>query len=408
MYDDDLDALAAEYVLGTLSAEERIQAEAMIGGDPGFVEIVRQWERRLGELNVMVEAVEPPTEIWDKIKADIGAVPPSGASDLAPLAPLPPQAPMPQAPMLQAPLPPIPASPKTETKPHTDFRFEDDFASLVGPVAGPPLGAPLGAPMPDAEASHEADSKPASERESHAEHELESESESEAESEAEPEAEEVESESETASRTPSDLLLPPSVLEQRQPGRGAEVIYLSRRVRRWRGLALGCGALAAALAALIVVSQVKPGLIPGGFHVPQLVAQSSTPSSPAAAPPPGGQLMAVLQQDPSAPAFLLTVDPSARTMTVRTVAAKAEASHSFQLWLIASRAAKPVSLGLIGGSQYTELALPADFDAAAIAAATYAVSFEPAGGSKTGAPTGPILFTGRLVDTAPPPSPSKT
>src|SRR5215469_3307700 len=72
MYDDDRDALAAEYVLGTLSADEREQAEALLAIDPAFAEIVRVWERRLGELNVMVEAVEPPAEVWDKIKEITG------------------------------------------------------------------------------------------------------------------------------------------------------------------------------------------------------------------------------------------------------------------------------------------------------------------------------------------------
>ncbi|MGB7020995.1 MAG: hypothetical protein WBD80_17580, partial [Xanthobacteraceae bacterium] len=71
MYDDDRDALAAEYVLGTLSADEREQAEALLVIDPGFAEIVRVWERRLGELNVMVEAVEPPPDVWDRIKTEI-------------------------------------------------------------------------------------------------------------------------------------------------------------------------------------------------------------------------------------------------------------------------------------------------------------------------------------------------
>ena len=68
MFEEDQDTLAAEYVLGTLSAEEREHAEALLSFDPGFDAAVRQWERRLGELNVMVEAVEPPTELWDKIK----------------------------------------------------------------------------------------------------------------------------------------------------------------------------------------------------------------------------------------------------------------------------------------------------------------------------------------------------
>ena len=37
---------------------------------------VRVWERRLGELNVMVEAVEPPPAVWEKISAEIGDVAP--------------------------------------------------------------------------------------------------------------------------------------------------------------------------------------------------------------------------------------------------------------------------------------------------------------------------------------------
>jgi hypothetical protein len=74
MHDEDQDTLAAEYVLGTLSAEEREQAEALRSFDSGFEAAVRQWERRLGELNVMVEAVEPPAETWEKIKTHISPV----------------------------------------------------------------------------------------------------------------------------------------------------------------------------------------------------------------------------------------------------------------------------------------------------------------------------------------------
>ena len=73
MFEEDQDTLAAEYVLGTLSAEEREHAEALLSFDPGFEAAVRQWERRLGELNVMVEAVEPRPEVWDKIKTSIAA-----------------------------------------------------------------------------------------------------------------------------------------------------------------------------------------------------------------------------------------------------------------------------------------------------------------------------------------------
>ena len=71
MYDDDHDALAAEYVLGTLSAAERDQVEALLARDARFAETVRLWEHRLGELNVMVEAVEPPPDLWERIKTGI-------------------------------------------------------------------------------------------------------------------------------------------------------------------------------------------------------------------------------------------------------------------------------------------------------------------------------------------------
>src|SRR5713226_4275713 len=68
---DEQELLAAEYVLGTLDAEERARARDLVAMDPAFAAIVRAWERRLGELNVLVAAVEPPPDIWQRIKAGI-------------------------------------------------------------------------------------------------------------------------------------------------------------------------------------------------------------------------------------------------------------------------------------------------------------------------------------------------
>ena len=109
MYDDDRDALAAEYVLGTLSADERDQAEALLVIDPGFAEIVRVWERRLGELNVMVEAVEPPPDVWDKIKTGIAGAE-HRAAKVEVVLPAIEQAATQTAPEALAELPPEPAS----------------------------------------------------------------------------------------------------------------------------------------------------------------------------------------------------------------------------------------------------------------------------------------------------------
>jgi anti-sigma-K factor RskA len=71
-YSEDHIALAAEYALGTLDAEERAQAEAMMSVDKDFAAMVEAWSTRLGALNQMVGSVEPSPEVWDKIKVAAG------------------------------------------------------------------------------------------------------------------------------------------------------------------------------------------------------------------------------------------------------------------------------------------------------------------------------------------------
>jgi anti-sigma-K factor RskA len=69
---DDIDALAAEYVLGTLSREERAEAAARLETDPAFAKAVADWERRLGPLSEVVDPVQPPAGLYSKIRAQIG------------------------------------------------------------------------------------------------------------------------------------------------------------------------------------------------------------------------------------------------------------------------------------------------------------------------------------------------
>jgi len=68
------DALAAEYVLGTLDLEERTQARTLLHADQAFAGSVELWERRFGELYLMVEPVEPEAKIWARIKAKMSEV----------------------------------------------------------------------------------------------------------------------------------------------------------------------------------------------------------------------------------------------------------------------------------------------------------------------------------------------
>jgi anti-sigma-K factor RskA len=71
-YSEDHIALAAEYALGTLDADERAQVETMMAVDTEFTAIVHAWEYRLGVLNQMVGSVEPRPIVWENIKAAIG------------------------------------------------------------------------------------------------------------------------------------------------------------------------------------------------------------------------------------------------------------------------------------------------------------------------------------------------
>lgn len=71
-YSEDHIALAAEYALGTLDADERTLVETMMAGDQDFTALVAAWEQKLGVLNQMVGSVEPRPEVWQKIRAAAG------------------------------------------------------------------------------------------------------------------------------------------------------------------------------------------------------------------------------------------------------------------------------------------------------------------------------------------------
>lgn len=364
MYDDDRDALAAEYVLGTLSADERDQAEALLLIDPGFAEIVRGWERRLGELNVMVEAVEPPPEIWDRIKTDIDGAERRIAAEAAEAADA--EGAENHAHETEPSALPTIEEPAPQTVPESTTEVTPDIA------AAPPVTAS------DLQASS-AESLDAT-------------------------APEDEDDGAAVAALASSLLPPESTAEAETPSapqlavpapaieRSADVIYLAGRVQRWRGFAVGMSAIAALLAVYVAISQFAPGLLPAGRG-----AQNAAVST--AAPP--ARLVAVLQQEPTAPAFLLTVDPQDRSMTVRRLTASADPGRSYELWLISNNNPKPVSLGLVGASEFTTRALPQGFNISELPAASYAISLEPAGGSPSGAPTGPILFKGKMVQAVP-------
>lgn len=268
--DDDNQGLAAEYVLGTLDETERAQAEALMMIDAGFASLVKEWERRLGELHAMVAPVSAPPELLAKIKARL-----QGAEPGAPLH-----------------LPPL---------------VEEKSAPAVIPVHRTGLAVDAGS-------------------------------------------------------------------------------------RGWRKVAALTSVLALALAAFVALQEFRPDLLPMKLQR-RVMAQA-------------GQLIAVLQGEKGAPGFVLTLNVDARRYTLRRAGAEKPNNQSYELWIGSDRFAQPRSLGVIGDDEFTTRANLRAFDPQVIKGATYTVSVEPPGGSPTGQPTGPVIYSGRLVETGPAPKPA--
>jgi anti-sigma-K factor RskA len=65
---DDIDALAAEFALGTLDADERTAVMMRRLGDFALDAAIEAWERRLAPLNEDTPPVAPPAGVWARIE----------------------------------------------------------------------------------------------------------------------------------------------------------------------------------------------------------------------------------------------------------------------------------------------------------------------------------------------------
>jgi anti-sigma-K factor RskA len=149
----------------------------------------------------------------------------------------------------------------------------------------------------------------------------------------------------------------------------APSLLLLRRSRdRWRTAAIIAGAVAAGFAAVGVDHLLK------------------TPREAA------GSYVAVVNRTGDQPALIIRVDLATRTVFVRPVATSVPQGRSLELWYIGNHLA-PKSMGLVGRTDRS-VSLP---EGAPIEKANFAVTVEPPGGSPSGAPTGPIVYSGQLL-----------
>lgn len=115
-----------------------------------------------------------------------------------------------------------------------------------------------------------------------------------------------------------------------------------------------------------------------------------------AAPREEGTLVAVLAAQDAKPALVAIADRTGRFLTIKAVAPiEVAADRTLQLWALPPQG-NPKSLGLVAKSGIARLALPSPADQALQNVPTLAISLEPLGGSPTGLPTGPVLYTGSL------------
>ena len=153
---------------------------------------------------------------------------------------------------------------------------------------------------------------------------------------------------------------------------------------------------------MLATGAYQPDLLPDAIRPkPRTqVVEVKSPSAPAAA---SAQYVAVLQKDGGSPAFILTVDGATKNFTVRKVGASPKPGKSYELWIVSDKLQRPRSLGVIGSNDYTTRPALSAYDPDMVNKATYAVTVEPEGGSPTGVATGPIVFTGKLIESVPPP-----
>jgi anti-sigma-K factor RskA len=138
----------------------------------------------------------------------------------------------------------------------------------------------------------------------------------------------------------------------------------TRRRRTWQ-LAVAAGLVAVALIVGLIMRQLVP---------------------------PPLQTLAVLGTDTAHPVWRLERRLPLTALTIEVIGTVPEAAgKSYELWALPQGGA-PVSLGLLPAAGSAERTLSEPQRVALLAADKVAVSVEPAGGSPTGSPTGPIVI----------------
>lgn len=174
----------------------------------------------------------------------------------------------------------------------------------------------------------------------------------------------------------------PHVWEQVRERTGAKIVEREiarvpwfERLGLWRGFGMAAAAAAVVLAILL----------------------ARTPTEVVAPQP--QQYVAVVNGEQSQPLWLVRADVQQGRLAIRSINATAPAAtNSYELWILPAGGAAPRSLGLLPtGTASVDAELPVELRPLLANAQGLAVSLEPAGGSPTGAPTGPVVYQAAIL-----------
>ncbi|WP_118857517.1 anti-sigma factor [Sphingomonas mesophila] len=171
-----------------------------------------------------------------------------------------------------------------------------------------------------------------------------------------------------------------------EPARGAandDQPDLRRRLARWRMASGGLGALAAALA-LVLLTRPQPQAAPATAPAPQIAA--ATP------------MVAMLAGNDPAPVRLVANwDPAARQLIVTpAMTPPHDPARAMEVWVIPADGT-PHSMGLMPAEGPMRGTIDPAMGRLLRSGATLAISIEQPGGSPTGAPQGPVVARGELI-----------
>ncbi|HVO01472.1 MAG TPA: anti-sigma factor [Candidatus Cybelea sp.] len=139
--------------------------------------------------------------------------------------------------------------------------------------------------------------------------------------------------------------------------------------RRWLAWTLGASALAGVVAALAVFLFMPRQPELGGYAMLHDTA--------------GSNAVVVFQ-----------TDKNRQDMVIYASVPGAGSDRDYELWLLPPAGKKPISLGVFKPGEREERPLAQDAAQYIKSGVNFAVSVEPAGGSPSGAPTGPVVYGG--------------